>query len=46
MLKEDKQTILLNMKNVIKWNKNYIMLKKINLGEFNRKQIGIKIQVF
>ena len=34
------------MKNVIKWNKNYIMLKKINLGEFNRKQIGIKIQVF
>lgn len=31
MLKEDKY-ILLNMKTVIKWNKDYIMLKKINLG--------------
>lgn len=35
MLKEEKHIILLNMKTVIKWNKDYIMLKKINLGEFN-----------
>lgn len=37
MFEEDKH-ILLNMKTVIKWNKDYIMLKKINLGEFNWKQ--------
>ena len=29
MLKEDKHIILLNMKTVIKWNKDCIMLKSI-----------------
>lgn len=28
MFKEDKHVVLLNMKNVIEWNKEYLRLKK------------------